>query len=133
MLCTIILYECCYGDRMAGYPYYLLMTEEAKVLAKSPFSSPDISRGKDAGFCGETDEDHAQTIQLLDKHKYSAGFMFAYSDRERTHAARHYVDDVPPEVKKRRLAEALEVFKRGVTDRRKALIGSRQLVSAGGL
>jgi tRNA A37 methylthiotransferase MiaB len=64
----------------------------------------------------------------LERHKFSAGFLFAYSDRERTHAARHYVDDVPPEVKKRRLAEAFAVFKEGVTAKRRALIGSRQLV-----
>lgn len=57
--------------------------------------------------------------------------MFAYSDRERTHAARHYVDDVAPDAKKRRLAEALEVFRAGVTAKRKGLVGSRQLVRLG--
>lgn len=82
-----------------------------------------------AGFCGETEEDHRQTLELLEKHQFSAGFLFAYSDRERTHAARHYVDDVPPETKKRRLAEALEVFKAGVTAKRRGLVGTTQLVS----
>lgn len=42
-----------------------------------------------AGFCGETDEEHAATVELMRSTKYDAAFMFAYSQREKTSAARH--------------------------------------------
>ena len=42
-----------------------------------------------AGFCGETDEEHAATVDLMRSTKYDAAFMFAYSQREKTSAARH--------------------------------------------
>jgi hypothetical protein len=42
-----------------------------------------------AGFCGETDEEHAGTVDLMRSTKYDAAFMFAYSQREKTSAARH--------------------------------------------
>jgi tRNA A37 methylthiotransferase MiaB len=51
-----------------------------------------------SGFCGETEEDHALTVRLLEEVGYDQAFMFAYSRRERTHAAHRLQDDVPPEV-----------------------------------
>jgi hypothetical protein len=42
-----------------------------------------------AGFCGETDEEHAATVDLMRSTKYDAAFMFAYSQRDKTSAARH--------------------------------------------
>lgn len=57
------------------------------------------------GFCGETEEEHAATLDLLRSTRYDNAFLFAYSRRDKTHAARHYADDVPQPVKDRRLQE----------------------------
>ena len=60
-----------------------------------------------AGFCGETEEDHAATLSLLREVRYDSAFMFQYSERPGTKASRHFPDDVPPEVKTRRLSEII--------------------------
>lgn len=65
-----------------------------------------------AGFCGETDEEFADTISLLETVGYDLAFLFAYSMRERTHAHRRMQDDVPDEVKQARLVQMIDVFKR---------------------
>ncbi|MBR1573285.1 MAG: tRNA (N6-isopentenyl adenosine(37)-C2)-methylthiotransferase MiaB [Bacteroidales bacterium] len=62
-----------------------------------------------AGFCGETEQDHQDTLSIMREVGYDAAFMFAYSERPGTLAARHYPDDVPPEVKNRRLTEIIEL------------------------
>lgn len=103
---------------------YDALLERAQAIIPGVTFSTDII----VGFCGETEEDHQHTLDLLRRHRYPIGFIFAYSDRERTHAARHYRDDVPPDVKKRRLAEAMSVFKEGVASRRRDLHGTKQLV-----
>jgi tRNA A37 methylthiotransferase MiaB len=103
--------------------YDALLARAKSIIPNATFSTDII-----VGFCGETEADHQQTLDLLEQHRFAAGYLFAYSDRERTHAARHYDDDVPADIKKRRLAEALAVFKRGVSSRREELIGSRQMV-----
>jgi hypothetical protein len=72
---------------------------------KPPLNAP--------GFCGETDADHRATLDLLRSTRYSAGFLFAYSRRDKTHAARHYADDVPQSVKDARLQEAFAAFREG--------------------
>ena len=60
-----------------------------------------------AGFCGETEEDHQATLSLMREVRYDSAFMFQYSERPGTKAARHYPDDVPPEVKTARLSEII--------------------------
>lgn len=80
------------------------------------------------GFCGETEADHEATLDLLQRMRYPHGFLFAYSKRDKTHAARKYEDDVPAADKKRRLNEAMAVYHAGVLSRRHALVGTRQLV-----
>jgi tRNA-2-methylthio-N6-dimethylallyladenosine synthase len=60
-----------------------------------------------AGFCSETDDDHAQTLSLMREVGYDAAFMFQYSERPNTKAARHFPDDVPLDVKTRRLNEII--------------------------
>ncbi|MBO4418062.1 MAG: tRNA (N6-isopentenyl adenosine(37)-C2)-methylthiotransferase MiaB [Bacteroidales bacterium] len=66
---------------------------------------PDCSITTDviAGFCGETEADFEDTLDLFRQVKFDAAFMFQYSERPGTLAARHYPDDVPPEVKTERL------------------------------
>lgn len=68
-----------------------------------------ISQDMMTGFCGETEEDHQDTLSLMEYVKYDFGFMFAYSERPGTPAAKKMEDDVPLEVKKRRLAEIITV------------------------
>lgn len=60
-----------------------------------------------AGFCSETEEDHRQTLDLFRKVGFDYAYMFYYSERPGTLAARHYPDDVPPDVKTRRLNEII--------------------------
>ena len=62
-----------------------------------------------AGFCGETEEDHKDTLSLMEYVKYDFGFMFAYSERPGTPAAKRMEDDVPLETKKRRLSEIINL------------------------
>lgn len=60
-----------------------------------------------AGFSGETEEDHAQTLSLFREVGFDAAFMFQYSERPGTLASKKYPDDVPPQVKTRRLNEII--------------------------
>lgn len=71
---------------------------------------PDCAISQDiiAGFCGETEAEHAETLSLMDYVKYDFGFMFAYSERPGTPAEKRMQDDVPEAVKKRRLNEIIQ-------------------------
>jgi len=68
-----------------------------------------ISQDMIVGFCGETEEEHKETVSLMEYVKYDFGFMFAYSERPGTPAARNMKDDVPMDVKKRRLTEIIQL------------------------
>lgn len=59
------------------------------------------------GFCSETEEDHADSLSIIEFGQYTMSYMFAYSERPGTQAARKYADDVPLEVKNRRLSEII--------------------------
>lgn len=65
-----------------------------------------------AGYCSETLEDHKATLSLMEEVKYDYAFMFQYSMRPNTYAARHFTDDVPLEEKTRRLNEIIELQNR---------------------
>ncbi|MBB6237362.1 tRNA-2-methylthio-N6-dimethylallyladenosine synthase [Pedobacter sp. AK013] len=60
-----------------------------------------------AGFCTETEEEHEETLSMMDYVQYDFAYNFTYSERPGTLAARKLEDDIPEEVKKRRLAEIL--------------------------
>lgn len=66
-----------------------------------------ISTDVITGFCSETEEEHQDTLSMMDYVKYDFAYMFAYSERPGTLAAKRYEDDVPEEVKKRRLTEVV--------------------------
>lgn len=68
-----------------------------------------ISSDMITGFCTETEEEHKDTLSLIEFSDYSMSYMYYYSERPGTLAARKFEDDVPLEVKKRRLAEVIEV------------------------
>lgn len=76
-----------------------------------------------AGFCSETEEDHQATIELLKKVRFDSAFMFQYSQRPNTKAARHFDDDVPLETKTRRLNEIIELQSAISLERNKECIG----------
>jgi len=66
-----------------------------------------ISHDLIAGFCSETEEEHRDTLSLMESVQFDFGFMFFYSERPGTPAAKKLVDDVPEPVKKRRLSEII--------------------------
>jgi len=72
---------------------------------------PDCGLSTDiiAGFCGETDEEHQETLSLMDWVGYDYAFMFKYSERPNTIAQKKYNDDVPEEVKSKRLTEIIDL------------------------
>lgn len=84
------------------------------------------------GFCGETEEEHRDTLTLMKAVVYDMAYMFAYSMREKTHAHRNYVDDVPDEVKQRRLTELIEAFRESTGQCYDLHVGTVQLVCVEG-
>lgn len=72
---------------------------------------PDCSISSDmiAGFCGETEEEHQDTLSIMEIAQYSMSYMFFYSERPNTLAHKKYEDDIPLEVKKRRLTEIIRL------------------------
>uniref|UniRef100_A0A8C2SXC6 CDK5 regulatory subunit associated protein 1 n=1 Tax=Coturnix japonica TaxID=93934 RepID=A0A8C2SXC6_COTJA len=91
---------------------------------------PGVSLSSDfiAGFCGETEEDHQQTVSLLREVRYNVGFLFAYSMRQKTRAYHRLQDDVPADVKRRRLEELITVFREEAARANEAMVGQSQLV-----
>ena len=81
-----------------------------------------------AGFCSETEEDHRDTLSLMEEVGFDSAFMFQYSERPGTLAARHYPDDVLPEVKTRRLNEIIALQMRKSEERYAAQVGTTQTV-----
>ena len=82
---------------------YLNLINTAKKIV------PEISFSQDMiiGFCGETEEDHQLSLSLMKEVEYDYGYMFAYSERPGTPAHRKMEDDIPADVKQRRLAEVI--------------------------
>lgn len=80
-------------------------------VAKIRSVMPDCAITTDiiAGFCGETEQDHRDTLSIMREVGYDSAFMFQYSERPGTLAARNYPDDVTPEEKNRRLNEIIEL------------------------
>ncbi len=78
-------------------------------VAKIREIMPDCGLSTDviAGFSGETEQDHKDTLTLFEQVCFDSAFMFQYSERPGTLASRHYPDDVPPEVKTARLNEII--------------------------
>ncbi|MGB3464496.1 MAG: TRAM domain-containing protein, partial [Cyclobacteriaceae bacterium] len=87
-----------------------------------------ISSDMIAGFCSETEEEHRDTITLMDYVKYDFSYMFYYSERPGTLAAKKYADDVPLETKKRRLSEIISKQQEISMIRNKMDIGKVQTV-----
>jgi MiaB/RimO family radical SAM methylthiotransferase len=104
---------------------YLELINDVKVMI------PDVAISSDfiTGFCGETEEEHIETLSLMRTVQYDQAFMFAYSMREKTHAHRTMSDDIPPDVKNRRLNEIISCFRQNVQIRNEEVeIGKLRLV-----
>lgn len=85
--------------------------EYEEIVRKLRAKCPEIAISTDiiVGFCGETEEDFQKTKQALIDNRFAFGFLFAYSERSLSIAAKTMKDDVPPEVKQRRLAEIIDI------------------------
>ena len=86
---------------------------------------PDCGISMDiiSGFCSESEEEHNDTLSLMDYVKYDFGFMFNYSERPNTLAQRKLKDDIPNDVKKRRLKEIINLQMKHSLYRNKQHIG----------
>jgi len=85
--------------------WYLSKVARIKEIMPEASVSADII----AGFCTETEEDHQDTIRIMKEANYDYSYMYFYSERPGTLAAKRYEDDIPEEVKKRRLQEIVDV------------------------
>ena len=83
--------------------------EYREMLARTRESIPGVAVTSDfiVGFCGETDEDFQQTVDLVRESRFKNSFIFKYSERPGTKGAELYADDVPEDVKRRRNNELL--------------------------
>jgi MiaB/RimO family radical SAM methylthiotransferase len=81
-----------------------------------------------SGFCGETEEDHLLTVDLMRQVRYEQAFLFHYSRREKTLAARSMQDNVPEPVKLRRLQEVIDTFRAIQAEDTVKQIGQRHVV-----
>lgn len=96
---------------------------------------PDCGLSTDiiAGFCTETEEEHQDTLSLMEYVKFDYAFMFAYSERPNTLAQRKLKDDVPLEIKKRRLSEIIDLQQKHSLYRNQSAIGKTYKVLIEGL
>ncbi len=98
---------------------YINLVDKIKTIIPNCSISQDLI----AGFPTETEEDHKETLSLMEYVEYDFGYMFYYSERPGTLAARKMVDDVPEEVKKRRLQEIVDLQQKLSEKRTRRFVG----------
>lgn len=98
---------------------YLSLIDDIKTILPECALSHDMI----AGFCGETEEEHQDTLSLMEYVKYDFGYMFAYSVRPGTPAYKKMEDDVPDDVKKRRLTEIINLQQKHAAERMQSYVG----------
>ena len=141
-----VLYTIKKYDNICNYIHYPLQSGNSRILklmnrtydrewfrarlAKIREVIPDCGISTDviAGFCTETEEEHQDTLSLLEEAKFNFAFMYQYSERPGTLAARRYADVIPAEVKHRRLSEIIAIQSRNSLELNKAEIGKIQTV-----
>ena len=99
--------------------WYMAKVDRIREILPGCGISSDII----AGFCTEAEEDHQDTLSIMEYSNYDYSYMFFYSERPGTLAQRRYKDDIPEEVKKRRLAEIVEMQNRLSLESNKKDIG----------
>jgi tRNA-2-methylthio-N6-dimethylallyladenosine synthase len=85
--------------------WYMARVERIREIIPGCGISSDVI----AGFCTETEEDHQDTLSMMEFSRYDMSYMFIYSERPGTLAQKRYKDDIASEVKKRRLHEIVEL------------------------
>lgn len=85
--------------------WYMAKVDQIRRIIPGCGISSDVI----AGFCTETEEEHQDTLSIMAYSKYDMSYMYFYSERPGTLAARRYTDDIPEEVKKRRLQEIVDL------------------------
>lgn len=91
-------------NRTYDRPWYIGKIDRIRaILGEDCGISTDVI----SGFCTETEEEHQESLSLMDYVRYDYAYMFAYSERPGTLAAKKYADDIPEDVKKRRLNEII--------------------------
>jgi len=100
------------------------------IVAKLRAAVPTIAFSTDilTGFCDETEADHQATLQLMRDVKFDSAFMFAYSERDLTYAAKKLVDNISEADKKRRLAEIVALQEKISAEVFAAHVGRREQV-----
>ena len=112
-------------NRTYDRPWYLNKIKNIKeVLGDDCGISSDFI----TGFCSETENEHEDTLSLMDEVIYDYSYMFYYSERPGTMAQRKYNDDISLEIKKRRLSEIIEKQNKHSLDRNNLSIGNRYKV-----
>lgn len=94
-------------NRTYSREWYIAKVDRIRELIPGCGISTDMI----AGFCTETEEDHRQSLSLMEYCRYDLAYMYFYSERPGTLAARRFKDDVPEEVKKRRLQEMIDLHR----------------------
>lgn len=90
-------------NRTYDREWYMERVEAIRRIIPECAISTDVI----TGFCTETEEEHQETLSMMDFVKYDFAYMFAYSERPGTLAAKRYADDIPEDIKKRRLTEVV--------------------------
>ncbi len=90
------------------------ISEYLDIVHRLRKSIPGIAITTDVmtGFCGESEQDHQKTLEIMEQVRFDSAFMFMYSERSVTYAAKKLQDDIPEAVKKRRLAEIIQLQER---------------------
>ena len=106
-------------NRTYDRAWYMNRIEAIRRILPNTAISTDII----AGFCGETEEQHKETLSIMEEVKYEMAYMFFYSERPGTLAAKRYEDDIPEDIKKRRLTEVIDLQREHSIERNKADLG----------
>lgn len=113
-----------------GYSREAYIDLVKSIRAKAPYVA--LSSDFITGFCGETEEEHKETVSIMKLIKYEQSFMFKYSQREKTHAHRAFKDDVPEAVKSTRLDEIIATHNENLAQLQAAEVGRVHLVLVDG-
>lgn len=106
-------------NRTYDRAWYMERMESIKRILPDAAVSSDII----TGFCSETEEEHQDTLSMIEWAGYCMSYMFAYSERPGTLAARKFPDDIPDAVKKRRLQEVIAIQRTASLNYHQSMIG----------
>ncbi len=118
---TDVLYRM---NRGYSREWYLQRIEAIKKIVPDCAISTDVI----TGFCGETEEEHKETMSLMELVKYDFAYMFKYSERPKTLAERRFEDDIPEDIKGRRLTEIIDLQMKHSLNSNQQQIGKIQKV-----